>query len=121
MGHDQLAQSQVPLFGTLVLSVQSLEAYVLLSGCQLTPLTSPGRDGAVKISGAIVVSTDVTDLTGAQEGLQQSYIESGRLRASEEAAIEASRLKSEFVANISAFFVSGRLASLLKEEGNGRP
>lgn len=48
-----------------------------------------------------MVSTDVTDLKLAQERLQQSYEERSRLRASETAAKEASRLKSEFVANIS--------------------
>ncbi|KAL8283876.1 hypothetical protein RQP46_005308 [Phenoliferia psychrophenolica] len=69
--------------------------------CSLSPLTSRGRDGSVQVTGAIVVSTDVTDLTAAHARLQLSYVESSRLRASEEAAIEASRLKSEFVANIS--------------------
>lgn len=48
---------------------------------------------------------NVTDLKRAQDSLEQSYIESSRLRGSEEAALEASRLKSEFVANISTFFI----------------
>ena len=58
-------------------------------------------DGTVDIIGVIVVATDVTDLNKAQERLRQSYEERATLQASEAAANEASRLKTEFVANIS--------------------
>ncbi|ORY59038.1 hypothetical protein BCR35DRAFT_201665 [Leucosporidium creatinivorum] len=69
--------------------------------CLLTPLTETRVDGTVDIIGVIVVATDVTDLNKAQERLRQSYEERAHLQASEAAANEASRLKTEFVANIS--------------------
>ncbi|KAM0746104.1 hypothetical protein T439DRAFT_360678 [Meredithblackwellia eburnea MCA 4105] len=69
--------------------------------CTISPLTSTAFDGSAFIEGAVIVSTDVTDLNEAHEQLSRSYQESTALRASEEAAIAASRLKSEFVANIS--------------------
>lgn len=68
---------------------------------QLTPLTETRVDGTVDIIGVIVVSTDVGDLKLAQERLRESYEVRSHLQASEAAANEASRLKSDFVTNIS--------------------
>lgn len=75
--------------------------WLILRLPQLTPLTEKKADGTVEITGVIVVATDVTDLNLAQERLRKSYEDRAQLQASEAAANEASRLKSEFVANIS--------------------
>ncbi|KDE04642.1 hypothetical protein MVLG_04941 [Microbotryum lychnidis-dioicae p1A1 Lamole] len=69
--------------------------------CLITPLTEKLPDGTQKITGCIIVATDVTDMRIAQEQLRESYEERAKLLASETAAIEASRLKTEFVANTS--------------------
>ncbi|SCV73981.1 BQ2448_6411 [Microbotryum intermedium] len=69
--------------------------------CLITPLTEKLPDGKQKITGCIIVATDVTDMRIAQEQLRESYEERAKLLASETAAIEASRLKTEFVANTS--------------------
>ncbi|GAA5915126.1 hypothetical protein JCM5296_002300 [Sporobolomyces johnsonii] len=66
--------------------------------CLLTPLTETRPDSSVLISGCIVVAHDVSDLVSTQNRLQQSYEERAKLQASETAATEASRLKSEFLA-----------------------
>ncbi|GAA5972278.1 hypothetical protein JCM21900_002570 [Sporobolomyces salmonicolor] len=66
--------------------------------CLLTPLTETRLDASVLISGCIVVAHDVSDLVSTQNRLQQSYEERAKLQASETAATEASRLKSEFLA-----------------------
>lgn len=64
---------------------------------QLTPLKSATGE----CNGAVIVASDVTDLKEAEAALKQSYEEQSRLLASETAAKEASRLKSEFTANLS--------------------
>ncbi|GJN92975.1 hypothetical protein Rhopal_006020-T1 [Rhodotorula paludigena] len=65
--------------------------------CLLTPLTET-RNGTTSIVGCIIVAHDITDLVKTQERLQQVYEERAKLQASETAATEASRLKSEFLA-----------------------
>lgn len=49
----------------------------------------------------VIVCTDITDLKDTEAALLKSYEERSRLAASETAAKEASRLKSEFTANLS--------------------
>lgn len=60
-----------------------------------------GADGVPLIKGVIVVATDVTDLNLAHEQLRASFQEKAKIQASETAANEANRLKTEFVANLS--------------------
>ena len=67
-------------------------------GCHLTPLRQSPNEPA---SGVVIVVADITDLKEAEAALKQSYEEQTRLLASETAAKEASRLKSEFTANLS--------------------
>ncbi|GAA6014356.1 hypothetical protein JCM10207_005431 [Rhodosporidiobolus poonsookiae] len=66
--------------------------------CLLTPLTQTRVDGTVHTIGCIIVAHDITDLVLTQERLKQSYEERAKLQASETAATEASRLKSEWLA-----------------------
>jgi len=66
--------------------------------CLLTPLTETRPDDSPLITGCIVVAHDITDLVTTQTRLKQSYEERAKLQASETAATEASRLKSEFLA-----------------------
>ncbi|GAA6024115.1 hypothetical protein JCM11491_001095 [Sporobolomyces phaffii] len=67
--------------------------------CLLTPLTETRPDDEPPlITGCIVVAHDITDLVTTQTRLKQSYEERAKLQASETAATEASRLKSEFLA-----------------------
>ncbi|GAA5842934.1 hypothetical protein JCM11251_002938 [Rhodosporidiobolus azoricus] len=66
--------------------------------CLLTPLTQTRIDGSVHTVGCNIVAHDVTDLVRTQQQLRQSFEERARLQASETAATEASRLKSEFLA-----------------------
>ncbi|GAA5902646.1 uncharacterized protein JCM6883_007193 [Sporobolomyces salmoneus] len=67
--------------------------------CLLTPLTETRADDSPPlITGCIVVAHDITDLVTTQTRLKQSYEERAKLQASETAATEASRLKSEFLA-----------------------
>ncbi|GAA5862383.1 hypothetical protein JCM8547_007623 [Rhodosporidiobolus lusitaniae] len=66
--------------------------------CLLTPLKQTRIDNSVQIVGCIIVAHDITDLVQTQQQLQQSYEERARLQASETAATEASRLKSDFLA-----------------------
>ncbi|BGP50155.1 hypothetical protein JCM10450v2_006066 [Rhodotorula kratochvilovae] len=68
--------------------------------CLLTPLTE-SRNGVTSIIGCIIVAHDITDLVRTQARLQQAYEERAELQASETAATEASRLKSEFLAHMS--------------------
>lgn len=51
--------------------------------------------------GVVIVTRDITNLKAAEAALKQLYQEQSRLLASETAAKEASRLKSEFTANLS--------------------
>lgn len=53
------------------------------------------------IIGVVGASLDITDRKQAQESLEQSLLERTRALAAEEAAQEASRLKSQFLANMS--------------------
>ncbi|GAA5980667.1 hypothetical protein JCM11641_000169 [Rhodosporidiobolus odoratus] len=69
--------------------------------CLLTPLTQTKINGTSFIAGCIIVAHDVTDLVHTQERLRQSYEERAKLQASETAASESSRLKSEFLAHAS--------------------
>ncbi|GAA5846240.1 hypothetical protein JCM9279_005870 [Rhodotorula babjevae] len=68
--------------------------------CLLTPLTET-RNGETTIIGCIIVAHDISDLVSTQARLQQAYEERAELQASETAATEASRLKSEFLAHMS--------------------
>lgn len=63
----------------------------------MTPYNEKQLDGTVVTTGVIFVATDITDLTLAQERLEASLEERSRLRASEIAAKEASRLKSDYL------------------------
>lgn len=54
-----------------------------------------------EVHGVVIVCTDITDLKETEAALKKSYEEQNRLAASETAAKEASRLKSEFTANLS--------------------
>lgn len=54
-----------------------------------------------EVDGVVIVCTDITDLKETEAALTKSYEEQHRLAASETAAKEASRLKSEFTANLS--------------------
>ena len=75
--------------------------------CLLTPLTETRADDEPPlITGCIVVAHDITDLVTTQTRLKQSYEERAKLQASETAATEASRLKSEFLALTSHELVS---------------
>ena len=67
-------------------------------GCHLTPLRN---ETDASPSGVVILAGDITDLKEAETALKQSYEEQTRLLASETAAKEASRLKSEFTANLS--------------------
>lgn len=58
-------------------------------------------DGEKTISGVVIVASDVTDLVAASLALQKADLERAQLVASETAAREASRLKTNFVTNIS--------------------
>lgn len=64
---------------------------------QLTPL----RVESGPTQGVVIVASDITEVKEAEAALKQSYEEQSRLLASETAAKEASRLKSEFTANLS--------------------
>ena len=66
----------------------------------LSPLFET-HQGERRIAGCVMVATDVTSIRSVESALQRSVDEGTRLLASEAAAKEASRLKSEFVANIS--------------------
>lgn len=64
----------------------------------MTPIRNlPGTE----VHGVVIVCTDITDLKETEAALKKSYEEQNRLAASETAAKEASRLKSEFTANLS--------------------
>lgn len=67
-------------------------------GCLITPLR---KTAGSPIEGVVIVMTDITDVREAEEALKKSSEEQSRLLASETAAKEASRLKSEFTANLS--------------------
>ena len=70
----------------------------LSSHAQLTPLREKAGEPP---HGVVVVCTEITDLKEAEKALKKSSEEQARLLASETAAKEASRLKSEFTANLS--------------------
>ncbi|ORY89096.1 hypothetical protein BCR35DRAFT_300899 [Leucosporidium creatinivorum] len=53
------------------------------------------------LTGVIVVASDVTEFHATEEALRESHLEKARLLASETAAKEASRLKTEFLTTIS--------------------
>ncbi|GAA6033927.1 hypothetical protein JCM8097_000412 [Rhodosporidiobolus ruineniae] len=78
--------------------VEGLERFGRTYRCLLTPLRQTRVDGSVHIVGCIIVASNITDLVHTQHELQQSYEERSSLQASEKAATEASRLKSEFLA-----------------------
>lgn len=93
---------------------------------QLTPLKETDASGAKVIIGATVVALDITESQETKERLHLSYLEGSQLRASEEAAQEASRLKSRFVSVLSHELrtpVAGMigLAELLLEERDLKP
>ena len=67
-------------------------------GCLITPLR---KVAGSPIEGVVIIMTDITDVREAEEALKKSSEEQSRLLASETAAKEASRLKSEFTANLS--------------------
>lgn len=67
-------------------------------GCLITALR---KTSGSPIDGVVIVMTDITDVKEAEEALKKSSEEQSRLLASETAAKEASRLKSEFTANLS--------------------
>ncbi|KAG9011622.1 hypothetical protein FRB93_002683 [Tulasnella sp. JGI-2019a] len=69
---------------------------------RLTPLHSQEVGDIVKnIIGVIIVASDATDIVAAAAALQQAEVERTSLMASETAAREASKLKTDFVTNIS--------------------
>ncbi|KAI5477507.1 histidine kinase [Pseudohyphozyma bogoriensis] len=68
---------------------------------RLVPLRGGGGQSLNGVSGVIIVAADVTDRIEADDALERSNAERSRLQASELAAKEASRLKTEFVTNIS--------------------
>jgi signal transduction histidine kinase len=58
-------------------------------------------DRSKGIGGAVIVSIDISDLKEAEMALKRAFDERSRLRASETAAKEASRMKSDWAQNIS--------------------
>lgn len=70
----------------------------LLALLQMTPIR---HSSDVEVHGVVIVCTDITDLKATEAALIKSYEMQSRLEASETAAKEASRLKSEFTANLS--------------------
>ncbi|GAA5913019.1 hypothetical protein JCM5296_003865 [Sporobolomyces johnsonii] len=71
---------------------------VPLRGSPSIPSTHPDANA---VTGVIIVGSDVTELTRAENALQKSRLEQAQLAASEHAAREASRLKTEFLTTIS--------------------
>ena len=59
-----------------------------------------GVDGEVFVDGAVAVTMDVTELRKREEQLRERDRENGRLLAQSEAAKEASKMKSQFLANV---------------------
>ncbi|GAA5934087.1 hypothetical protein JCM10213_008521 [Rhodosporidiobolus nylandii] len=82
-------------------SVQDLFRLGRTFRCLLTPLTQTRVDGSSVTTGCIVVAHDISDLVRAQKELEASYEERAKLQASETAASESSRLKSEFLSHAS--------------------
>ncbi|KAK9899724.1 hypothetical protein P389DRAFT_164791 [Cystobasidium minutum MCA 4210] len=68
------------------------------TSCHMTPIRHPPD---TQVHGVVIVCTDITDLKATEAALIKSYETQSRLEASETAAKEASRLKSEFTANLS--------------------
>lgn len=60
-----------------------------------------GIEGELLIDGVVAVSMDVTELRKREEQLRERDRENGRLLAQSEAAKEASKMKSQFLANVS--------------------
>lgn len=73
---------------------------------RFVPLYRQERNGGVEgdllVDGVVAVSMDVTDLRKREEQLRERDRENGRLLAQSEAAKEASKMKSQFLANVSA-------------------
>lgn len=67
----------------------------------MTPLTELSH-GEIIIVGAVLVGSDITDTESLALNLREAQEEHSRLAASESRAQDASRLKSEFVANVSS-------------------
>jgi hypothetical protein len=89
----------VPLLGKSPSAPCTVNEVLPLPMLQLTALKDQSADSK-GIVGAIVVATDITDVKEVEIALKNSFEERSRLLASETAAKEASRLKSEFVSNI---------------------
>ncbi|GAA5859356.1 hypothetical protein JCM1840_004577 [Sporobolomyces johnsonii] len=71
---------------------------VPLRGSPSIPSSHPDANA---VTGVIIVGNDVTELTRAENALQKSRLKQTQLAASEHAAREASRLKTEFLTTIS--------------------
>ncbi|KAM0753703.1 hypothetical protein T439DRAFT_322591 [Meredithblackwellia eburnea MCA 4105] len=67
---------------------------------RLVPLRGPTADGTETL-GVIIVAANVTDLVEAEEALQRANFQRAQLLASETAAKESSRLKTEFTTTMS--------------------
>lgn len=72
---------------------------------RFVPLSRQERNGGVEgesfVDGVVAVSMDVTELRKREEQLKERDRENGRLLAQSEAAKEASKMKSQFLANVS--------------------
>lgn len=72
---------------------------------RFVPLHRQERNGGVEgelfVDGVVAVSMDVTELRKREEQLRERDRENGRLLAQSEAAKEASKMKSQFLANVS--------------------
>ncbi|QDS67996.1 hypothetical protein FKW77_009313 [Venturia effusa] len=60
-----------------------------------------GVEGEAYVDGVIAVSMDVTELRLREQELQDQFKENSKLLANEQAAREASKMKSQFLANMS--------------------
>jgi signal transduction histidine kinase len=65
----------------------------------MTPLTE-SHGGELVIVGAVLVASDISEVEALELDLRKAQEEHSRLAASESRAQDASRLKSEFVANV---------------------
>ncbi|GAA5954653.1 hypothetical protein JCM21900_006093 [Sporobolomyces salmonicolor] len=66
-----------------------------------SPSIPSAHPDASAVTGVIIVGNDVTELLCTENALQKSRLEQAQLAASEHAAQEASRLKTEFLTTIS--------------------